>query len=161
MSIAKKLESRRDDMEKIVNYVRDLTSLSETGRETVSASIILAGTGLMTELYDGLRNPAISNEDSIELFNILQRYMRIDPTNSMRLFVEAIGRIIDGAEGDKDIESIFIPIMDTATEVANSEEYENYMIANENFYNDDCKEAKFAREAIEAMNAKLKEWSKN
>lgn len=158
MSIAKNYETHKNDIEIIMAYIRDLTLLSETGRQLEYAYAQLIVSGKIVTLYTTIQESNFGNEVIEDLINSLNRYMYTDPSNSMNLFAKLIKNVSAKIPKEDGFDRTLLAIHNTATDLANSKEYQDFIIASQNFKNDSSKEAGYAKEAIEAMNRKFTEW---
>ena len=160
MSVAENLDKRTKDIGKISKYVEYLTVQSDTGVKLIESGMALAESGKMDNFISLLSGSRIGDEERVILLQRLQELQTIDPQNAMQDFAEMLGRFAEKTSY-KEMAAYYGELSEAATAVSNSQEFKDSMNANQNFERDDSEAAIEAREAIAAMQRKVKEWSQD
>ncbi len=158
MSAVEKIAAHQDDMMKEVQLVQELMSKTPTGQKMMATSVAMAGTQEMNDLMTLIGDPAIREEERMLLAQYMGEMLKRDPKNGMQLYAQYLKSVAENPQY-ADRKDFYLAMSDTALAVNGTAEYQEYIIAYGEFESDKSVEAKAAREATEAMQAKMREWA--
>lgn len=158
MSIAENLESHKDEISKEMQRVHELMKNSETGRKTIEASAAMAKSGLMQDLLEILSHESIPEEERESNTKYLADLLQLDPEDGMKLFAASLYDSMEIAKQQDRVDYYMLACKATM-DLAESAEYKDYVIANQNFEKDTSAVAAEARRAMKAMHEKAQKWT--
>ncbi len=158
MSAVEKLASYEDEMMQEVQLVQELMAKSATGQKMMEASIGMAGTQQMNELMVLIGDPSIREEERMLLAQYMGEMLKRDPSQGMVMYADYLKTVAANPQyaSRKDY---YLLVSAAATAVDKTQEYQDYIIAYKEFEEDKSPEAQAAREATEAMQAKMRQWA--
>lgn len=158
MSAVEKLSAHQDEMMQEVQKVQELMAKSATGQKMMQSSVAMAGTQAMNDLMALIGDPGISEEERMLLAQYMGEMLKRDPKNGMVMYSEYLKSVAANPDyaSRKDY---YTAVSNAALAVNSTQEYQDYIVAYNEFENDSSEEAKAAREATEEMQAKMRQWA--
>lgn len=158
MSAVEKLANHEDEMMKEIQHVQELMAKSLTGQEMMDRSIDMAGTDQMTALMVLIGDPNVSEKERMLLAQYMGEMLKRDPVEGMIMYSDYLKSTAENPQyaARRDY---YLSLSDAALAVHESSAYQAYIIAYKEFENDKSAAAQEAREATEAMQAKMRQWA--
>lgn len=158
MSAVEKLSAHQDEMMQEVQKVQELMAKSATGQKMMQASVAMAGTKEMNDLMALIGDPGVSEEERMLLAQYMGEMLKRDPKNGM-LAYSAYLKSVAANPDYASRKDYYISVGGAAEAVNDTKEYQEYIVAYNEFETDTSEEAKAARQATEEMQLKMRQWA--
>jgi hypothetical protein len=158
MSVVENMSNHSNDIQAEVMHMQELMSKSDTGIKMLQTSQEMAMSEEMMALMEIIGNPDVPEDERMKLAQYMGEMLKLDPANGLYEYAKYLeGVANDAAYAVR--KDYYLSIASASRAVNDTETYKDYIVAYNEFENDNSPEAKAARVATEEMQRKMKQWA--
>lgn len=147
-AIIKKLEAHKDKLIKEIDNAKLLLAQSETGKQMMRATSLMAQSEKMMRLMN-----SIDNSESYKEIDIISQYLAKMIESNPERGLAAFSNYLVSISNDPKYatrSSYYLSISKAALDLNNSYEYQEYVIASKNFENDTSENGNATHKAMQS-----------
>lgn len=158
MSVVENIAKYSDDVEAEINNVHEKMAMCETGKRMMEASQVMAMSEEMMGLMEKIGEPEIPEQERIALAKCMGEMLKDNPINGLASYAKYLELLAQEPE-HANRKGYYLTVADSAMAVNNTKVYKDYIEVYNEFEKDNSPQAQAARQATQAMQMKMKQWS--
>jgi hypothetical protein len=157
-SAAENIALHQEDIAQETQKMMDVLQKSEAGIKMMEASSQMASSGEMQGLMGVISDPEVTEDEHFLMGQYLGQMLQADPENGLKNYSQYADSVANNPDYEMRKE-YYSAIADASLALDTTNEFKQYVETYKAFDADQSPEAQAARDAMQAMQEKVKMWS--